>query len=81
MTATAPLTLDLVLEAARKLPIDDQYQLCNQLEIELCGPAGDSDDWENELNRRVAEVESGVAEVIPAATVMAELQAMLQRGQ
>jgi len=67
MTATAPITLDLVLEAAHKLPIDDQYALYNQLEAELHGSDSDdfelSKEWEEELNRRVAEVEAGTAEL------------------
>lgn len=79
MTATSPLTLELVLEAARKLPVDDQYKLFNQLEDELHGVPDDSEEWENELNRRVAEVEAGTAELIPAETVIAELRSMLRK--
>ncbi len=84
MTATAPLTLDFVLEAARKLPIDDQYSLYNHLEDELHGVNSDTSTvhakaWEMELDRRVAEVESGVAELIPAEQVLSELRGLLRK--
>ena len=83
MTATAPITLDSVLEAAHKLPIDDQYALYSQLEAELHGSDSDdfelSKEWEEELNRRVAEVEAGTAVLIPAVEVLAELRGMLRK--
>ena len=82
MTATSPLTIDVVLEAARKLSVDDQYELYNRLEVELHGVDDDADmvlskEWEDELQRRVEEVQAGTAELIPAAQVLSELRGML----
>lgn len=82
MTATSPLTVDAVLEAALKLPIDAQYELASRLEAELHGGEEDSapplsKEWENEIALRVAEVDAGTAELIPAGEVLAEMRAML----
>lgn len=85
MTETSPLTLDLVLQAARKLPVDDQYKLFNRLEDELHGGSVSdeeselSPEWKAELQKRLAEDEAGVAEWIPAEDVIKELRDSLKR--
>lgn len=85
MNANISLTVDSVFEAARKLPLDDQYALCNRLEDELHGcPTPDNDselspEWKAELQRRLAEDEAGEAEWIPASEVIRELRESLSR--
>lgn len=81
---TATLTVDSVLEAARKLPIDDQFVLYSKLDHELHGVDEEveveaTSAWEDELLRRRAEVDAGVAELIPVEDVLAELRGMLRR--
>lgn len=85
MTANPPLTIESFLEVSEQLPIDDQYELLNRLSDRLHG-GEDADDcevtlspeWMEEINRRVAEVEAGTAELIPAEQVLAELRAQLR---
>ena len=73
------------MEVSEQLPIDDQYELLNRLSDRLHG-GGEKDEsevslspeWMEEINRRIAEVESGTAELIPAEQVLAELRAHLR---
>ena len=85
MTANPPLTVASFLEVSEQLPIDDQYELLNRLSERLHGGEDENDgevslssEWMEEINRRIAEVESGTAELIPAEQVMAELRAQLR---
>jgi len=73
------------LEVSEQLPIDDQYELLNRLSERLHGGEDENDgevslspEWMEEINHRIAEVESGTAELIPAEQVMAELRAQLR---
>ena len=85
MTANPPLTVASFLKVSEQLPIDDQYELLNRLSERLHGGEDENDgevslspEWMEEINRRIAEVESGTAELIPAEQVMAELRAQLR---
>jgi putative addiction module component (TIGR02574 family) len=85
MTANPPLTVASFLEVSEQLPIDDQYELLNRLSERLHGGEDENDgevslspEWMEEINHRIAEVESGTAELIPAEQVMAELRAQLR---
>jgi len=73
MIANPPLTIESFLEVSEQLPIDDQYELLNRLSDRLHGGCREdeseitlSPEWMEEINRRIAEVESGTAELIPA---------------
>jgi putative addiction module component (TIGR02574 family) len=85
MTANPTLTVASFLEVSEQLPIDDQYELLNRLSERLHGGEDEDDsevslspEWMEEINRRIAEVESGTAELIPAEQVIAELRAQLR---
>ncbi|OYW76529.1 MAG: hypothetical protein B7Z37_08380 [Verrucomicrobia bacterium 12-59-8] len=85
MTANPPITIESFLEVSEQLPIDDQYELLNRLSDRLHGGCGEdesevtlSPEWMEEINRRIAEVESGTAELIPAEQVLAELRAQVR---
>lgn len=68
------------LEAeALKLPIQDRAQLVQRLIASLDqdavdGPTGVERAWEVEIRRRLAELDAGTAELIPADRVFAELR-------
>ena len=85
MTANPTLTVASFLEVSEQLPIDDQYELLNRLSDRLHGGENADDrevslspEWMEEINRRIAEVESGTAELIPAEQVLAELRAQVR---
>lgn len=87
MIAIPALTVESFLEVSEQLPINDQYELLNRLSDRLHGGEGDDDgevslspEWMAEINRRIAEVEAGTAELIPAEQVLAELRAELRSG-
>lgn len=68
------------LEAeALDLPVRERAQLVHRLIASLNEDADEDPEeveraWEEEIRRRVAEVESGTAELIPAEEVFAELR-------
>ncbi|MGV3659413.1 MAG: addiction module protein [Prosthecobacter sp.] len=84
MIAIPALTVESFLEVSEQLPINDQYELLNRLSDRLHGGEEDdneaalSPEWMAEINRRIAEVEAGTAELIPAEQVLAELRAELR---
>ncbi len=82
MTTIPVLTVESLLEAADRLSIDDQYDLINRLSDRLHGGSDGqvelSVEWMEEIHRRVAEVEAGEAELIPAEEVFAELRASVR---
>ena len=85
MIANSPITIESFLEVSEQLPIDDQYELLNRLSDRLHGGCGEdesevtlSPEWMEEINHRIAEVESGTAELIPAEQVLAELRAQVR---
>jgi len=84
MIAIPALTVESFLEVSEQLPINDQYELLNRLSDRLHGGEKDDDEgalspeWMVEINRRIAEVEAGTAELIPAEQVLAELRAELR---
>jgi putative addiction module component (TIGR02574 family) len=68
------------LEAeALELPLAERAQLVRRLIASLDQDAGDDPAeveraWEDEIRRRLAELEAGTAELIPAEQVFAELR-------
>ena len=66
------------------LPLEERAHLAHRLILSL--DAGMDDDpeeveraWEDEIRRRVAEVEAGTADLVPAEQVFAELRARKRR--
>lgn len=73
------LPLEQLEAEALELPLRERAQLAERLIASLDEDATeDAADveraWEEEIRRRMAEVESGTAELIPAEQVFAELR-------
>lgn len=73
-----------ILEQAMKLPFPEREQLANQLlqsmdDVPLTEAEAEALDaeWAPEIRRRIAELESGRAKLVPWAEVRAELQALI----
>lgn len=77
------VTSERVTEMALGLSPSDRAQLLDALEYSLLTESekADRDVWVKELERRVAEVESGEVETIDGEQVMAEARAMLRDMQ
>lgn len=57
------MTVQEVFEAAKALSLDEQYELLHRLQVNLKPlPPTLSPEWEEEIKRRVAELDSGEAE-------------------
>ncbi|HTT13900.1 MAG TPA: addiction module protein [Burkholderiaceae bacterium] len=73
---------DLVEELAKKarsLPPEDRVRLAE----ELLATVQETDEdveaaWEEEIRRRVAEIESGTAKLVPADEVFAEVRRLIK---
>ena len=66
---------DEIKAAALTLSEDERHALAWEL-LEDAGLAPEvSAAWENEIGRRIAEIDAGQVEMIPAEQVFAELQA------
>lgn len=68
-------TLADVQKEALGLPEDDRLELARQL-IESCDPQPSEEAeraWEEEIEKRMDEVESGTAEGRPAGDILAEI--------
>jgi putative addiction module component (TIGR02574 family) len=75
---------DLLIELSQKalsLSLDERAQLAEELLRSLHGAIDPDVDaaWDQEIRRRVAEVESGAAKLIPAADVFAQVRRTLGR--
>lgn len=66
---------------AKALPPEDRAQLAEELLASLeASPASEVEAaWEQEIERRVAEIEAGKARLIPAQDVHAEARRLLRR--
>lgn len=69
---------------ALDLPVRERARLAQRLIASLDEDVEEDQEeveraWEEELRRRVAEVESGTAELIPAEEVFAEIRARPRR--
>lgn len=75
--------LKQLVSDALELPAHERAQLAHRLIISLDeeiedDPAEVQRAWEDEIRRRMAEVEAGTAELIPAEQVFSELRARLR---
>ena len=71
--------IDELSRKARALPPEERIRLAE----ELLSSVQDSDEeieaaWAQEIERRLAEVESGTAKLIPAEEVFAEIRRLLK---
>lgn len=74
------LPLEQLEAEALELPLPERARLVQRLIASLDedtdeDPAGVERAWEEEIRRRVAELDAGTAELIPAEQVFAELRA------
>lgn len=70
------MTLQQIMSEARQLPREEISQLFDLLLVESFAQPDPEIDaaWRDETRRRVAEIESGRVQGVPAAQVMAELR-------
>ena len=75
------MSIETLTAEALKLPPDQRATLADKL-VESLDPSDDPEirrAWETEIDRRIADVESGRAKTIPAEQVFAEIRASLKR--
>lgn len=79
-------TLDELEAQAIELPAEQRGELIHRLLVSLDGePDGTPEEiaqaWDEEIARRVAEIDAGTAELIPAEQVFAEIDAMIEEAR
>lgn len=78
------MPLEKIEVEALSLPSHERARLAQRL-LDSLDDSCDEDSseikraWEQEIQRRVAEIDAGTAELIPAEQVFAELRAQLKR--
>lgn len=70
---------------ALQLSPQERGELIHRLIVSLEGPAEDTPEaiaqaWDEEIARRVAEIDAGTVELIPHEQVMAEIDEMLRKS-
>lgn len=70
--------LEQIAAAALQLPPEDREVLLEMLIASLPPEPGYDEAWSNELDRRMAEVEDGTAELVPGEVVFARLKSNLK---
>lgn len=76
-----PTLVDELSARAKALPAEDRARLAEELLESLHGEA-DADAeaaWDREIERRVAEIESGAVSLTPAEEVHAEARRLIRR--
>ena len=78
--------LDELEAQAMQLPLRERSELAHRLLASLDGePDGTPEEiaqaWDEEIARRVAEIDAGTAELIPAEQVFAEIDAMIEQAR
>lgn len=71
-------SLKTVEAAAMQLTADERAELIERLIDTVVPPAPLHPAWEEEIARRVAELDAGVVESIPAEEVFARMRAMIE---
>jgi putative addiction module component (TIGR02574 family) len=76
-----PTLVDELSARARTLPAEDRARLAEELLESLEGEAeAEADEaWDREVERRVAEIESGAVMLIAAVDVHAEARRLMRR--
>ena len=70
--------LEILESEALKLTIGERAALAQRLLVSLDEDAEIEDAWAAEIERRIAEVESGAVQVIPIAEALARVRAALK---
>jgi len=73
-------TLKEIEEQALRLPLKERGELAHRLIVSLDGEPEDSPEalakaWDEEISRRVAEIDAGTAILVPHEEVFAKLEA------
>jgi putative addiction module component (TIGR02574 family) len=81
-----PVTLEQVTEEVRELSRPDREQLLARLirdlePVENLSAAEIENAWDNEIARRLEEIDSGKVKAVPAEEVFARLQAKLDEAR
>ncbi|MBT9456633.1 MAG: addiction module protein [Burkholderiaceae bacterium] len=76
-----PTALDSVTADAMKLSPEDRAELIERLTDPVLPNPPLHPDWQAEIARRVAEMDAGVTQFIPADQAMAELHAHILSRQ
>jgi putative addiction module component (TIGR02574 family) len=76
-----PMTMEQIVEATSQWPHDQVADLVDRLTEKLHGGIDPEIEqaWKVETRRRVAEIQNGQAEFIPAEQVMAEARKIVGR--
>lgn len=80
------VTLEELEAQALKLSIRERSELVHRLIVSIDGePEGTPEEiakaWEEEIARRVAEIDSGKAQLIPAEDVFAEVDTIITQRE
>jgi putative addiction module component (TIGR02574 family) len=76
---TMALTLDQIVEEARRLPAEQKAELVDRLTSDLHAVSDVESAWRHELRRRVQEIESGQVTGIPGEIVSARIRKIVGR--
>ena len=71
-------SLETVEAAAMQLSAEERGELIERLIDTVLPPPPLHPAWETEIARRVAEMDAGVVEAIPAEEVFAEMRAIIE---
>ena len=72
-------------EQALRLPLKERSELAHRLIVSLDGEPEDSPEaiaqaWDEEIARRVAEIDAGTAKLIPHEEVLTEIDELLKKS-
>ena len=72
-------------EQALRLPLKERGELAHRLIVSLDGepedtPEAISQAWDEEIGRRVGEIEAGTAKLVPHEVVVAEIDELLKKA-
>ncbi len=75
------MTLDQIIEEARRLPREQVADLVDRLTLELLQTIDPSveDAWKHETRRRLKEIESGTVQGVPGDEVSARVRKIVGR--
>lgn len=72
------LTYEQVAAEAMRLSAEQRADLADKLWVSVDTPEAVATAWDAEVERRIAQIDSGEVETIPFEDVMAELRAKLR---
>jgi putative addiction module component (TIGR02574 family) len=75
---TMSLTYQQVAHAAMQLSPDERVDLAEKLWVSVDTPEAIAAAWDEEIARRVAQLDAGEVKTVPAEQVFAELRARLK---